>query len=106
MSDALTAALEGVVAQAVRAEVRAAVADLLPALVAAVCKAAPSQKRRLTLSEAKELLPGGCRAQRMLKALASGALRGEQRDDGRRTWTVDVDDLLRWDAAGRPEAKP
>jgi hypothetical protein len=106
MNDPLRDSLTEIVAETVRAEMKAANDKLLPALIAAI-QATPPQKKRLTIREARRLLPGGVRVGRMLAALKSGALRGEQRaNDQRRTWIVEVDDLFKWDAAGRPETRP
>lgn len=56
----------------------------------------------ISVSEARKRLPCGCRMEHLYEALKCGALRGRQQQHGRRTWLVDVDDLQRWDAAGRP----
>ena len=101
MSDPLRDAFASLLTDVVRAEIRTAMAALVPEMVAAV-QAAPNRKPRISLSEARSLLAGGCRLARLLDALKSGALRGEQLTNGKRPWSINVDDLHRWDAAGRP----
>jgi hypothetical protein len=102
----LADALNSLVAAAVRRELE----RLLPMVQQAVTAAQRDQghvqpRRWLTLQEALKSLPHGCRTERMLDALRNGALRGRQEDFGRRCWLIDVDDLPRWDAAGRPPCR-
>lgn len=102
----IEAILGAMVADVVRTEIRAGIAAGIAELRAEIASAGGTapRKSRMTLAEARALLPGGCRQARLLEALASGALRGDQQG-GRRTWVVDADDVLRWDAAGRPTSK-